>query len=362
LIAADSSSATYFLRMLSILRQAFSHAAASRVDAYDRVLVYLRGDAPCCQKLIYTSLVEEVKRHIATLAFIPQQEQQLQKLVSILQLLHAPWALEQMADLLLVYCVTSGLDPAPFAAMHPQLIEKLFSQFYGALQKRDLLQLNQLHHAFIAFGVSDEKLGLLTFEVVMKALAEGREELSSSDPLLQFWRSLNLPDKKPYAENLYLLAQKTWGQLGQEKRALALLELALSISQFDGQLMKKSEKLLCLLFREAENCNLIERLFWIYDAMQRLGIPCPFSLTPTQIANYLADAQYLYEARRYEYAKLCAGWVLRFEPNNAKALRLFGLSCFQLGDYQRAQKTLVLLTHPDEAVRSTLNCVEASRK
>jgi len=170
---------------------------------------------------------------------------------------------------------------------------------------------------------------------------------------------LFLPQKQhveTLSHDLLQKAYRLWQQMGQESRGKTLMDLALSLSAYRGELEQQVGLFLAELFTQAEANNLLSRLVCIYDALVHFQIPMHHMalLDNKKIANHMADALYLYEARHYQAAQDHAKWVLKLVPHHLCAQRLMGLTAFQLGQDQEAITWLESLPSPDLTVQQAL--------
>ncbi len=194
-------------------------------------------------------------------------------------------------------------------------------------------------------------------EIATLAAAEIFETIKGDDPALTktchfmaFWEKLGRSDleRERMARDLLIHAKLFWNNERQEKKGERLMEIALKITNHDPQIAQEIESFLSTLYVQAENSNMIRRLTLIYEAMEHFEINRQGLISKTTIANHLADAEYLFEARNYLAARRHANWVLKLEPDNQGARRLAGLSSFHLRDYSKAICHLQLLVGADE--------------
>ena len=132
------------------------------------------------------------------------------------------------------------------------------------------------------------------------------------------------------------------------------MEIALSVSENSSYIEKEIASFLMQLYTMAENSNMIRRLTLIHDAMTHFDITRQDPISKAAIANHLADAAYLYQARNYPSARSHASWVLKLDPQNDSARRLAGLCSFHLGEYARALCHLKDLKSFDEDASKAL--------
>lgn len=151
-----------------------------------------------------------------------------------------------------------------------------------------------------------------------------------------------------FAHPLFAISTKLWMMPHEEKKAILVMQLAYRLSTKKTVIKTKIENFLLPLFDRAQEANLIERLSTIFDAMIIFHITPKCIDHPTTIANHLEDADYRFHSQHYVQAKALCTWVLKLEPNNQKALKILGLSCYFLGDFEEAHNYLSQLQQQDE--------------
>lgn len=196
----------------------------------------------------------------------------------------------------------------------------------------------------------------LTSAEVFRAIKEDSQALTSTRRYLAFWEKLGRSgeEKERLAQELMMHAKLFWQQEHQEKKGEQLMQLALDFTLHKEALENQISSFLKALYCLAEESNLIDRLMFIFDAMDRFGINKQEIATPSKIANHLADAEYLYHAQNYLHAKAHALWTLKLDPKNQQAQRLVGLACFHLGEYAQAYIVLNKLSNLDENAHKAL--------
>lgn len=179
---------------------------------------------------------------------------------------------------------------------------------------------------------------------------------SDSEDLQLFQLQLKMLEQKQitqehlhaFSNSLFAIATNLWMMPQEEKKATLAMQLAYQLSTKKLIIKTKIEKFLLALFERAQDANLVERLSKIFDAMTLFHITPKCIDHPTTVANHLEDASYRYQCHHFVQAKTLAAWVLKLEPNNQKALKILGLSCYFLGDFEEAYCFLNQLHTPDE--------------
>lgn len=204
--------------------------------------------------------------------------------------------------------------------------------------------------------VAAKQIALLTANEIFQAVKRDTLSLGSTRQLLDFWDTLgqSTQQKERLAIGMMENAQLFWQNGGQEQKAARVMEMALKLTDEKEAMEDHLVAFLTSLYKQAENSNLIGRLSLIYDALEKFQVNKQELLSASKLANHLADAEYLYKVHNYGLAKSHANWVLKLDPTNDRALRLVGLSAFQLGEYQRAEELLARLGELDEHTHKAL--------
>jgi len=162
--------------------------------------------------------------------------------------------------------------------------------------------------------------------------------------------------KQELSLDIIKIAEKLWLREGEESKATTLLEVALYISEEEtfGPLHRRIESFLTSLYYKSQRSNTLKRLSSIYDAFDRLHLLSEDLVKCMNLENHLADAEYLFKIHRFDEAQAHAEWVLKWEPQNQSALRLYGLTCYYQGEYFKAFHALTCLTQPDEQAQDVI--------
>lgn len=195
-----------------------------------------------------------------------------------------------------------------------------------------------------------KQLAALTTEEIFSAVQQDSDSLATTKQYIAFWNHLDhsQQDQERLVKNLLLQAKLFWQKEGQESKGKELMSICLDLSEHHVSTLKEIETFLNELYIRAEESNLIERLSFIYDAMCTFDIQKKDLISPSKLANHLADADYLYHSQNFTAAITHAGWVLKLDPANQHALKVVGLSSFHLGEYSRSFLVLSRLANPDE--------------
>ncbi len=201
-----------------------------------------------------------------------------------------------------------------------------------------------------------KRVASLTSEEIFETVKKDNPSLSRTRNFLAFWEKLGRTpfERELLARDLLMHAKTFWYSPQQEKKGHNLMEIALLLSHHNSVVEREISVFLTSLFKQAESSNLISRLLIVYDAMGHFDINRQELVSKSTLANHLADAQYHYRVHNYMAAKTHAGWVLKLDPQNERALRLVGLAALQLGEYGQALALLQQLRSHDELTYEAL--------
>lgn len=243
---------------------------------------------------------------------------------------------------------------------HQQLTEKMTASLAQTLKNGESDDLFE-HWALVESLAPHPKLvakeiASLTCEEIFETIQKDNLLLTRTRHYIAFWEQLgrNAGEREVLARDLLYNAKLFWYNEKQEKKGLRLMEIALKISNHSPYIEREIGSFLTTLYEQAENSNMIRRLTLIYDAMEHFEINRQELGSKTTLANHLADAEYLYDARNYLAAKTHAIWVLKLDPHNENARRLAGLCAFNLGEFNRALCHLKELKNLDEDTSKAL--------
>lgn len=262
-------------------------------------------------------------------------------------ILHEPEAKREM----ICQALRKEFIGSPFLSV---LTEKLFNTLALNLQAGETTEVLQAWPLVKALSsrpnLTERQLATLAAEEIFSIVNKDTEDLPFTKQFISFWQSLeHTPqEKEKLTLNLLLQSKLFWQKEGQEPKGRELMSICLQLNDQHPSALKEIETFLNDLYLRAEESNLIERLSYIYDAMCHFGIQKQDLISPSKLANHLADADYQYHTQNYTAATTHAGWVLKLDPENQQALKLVGLSSFHLGEYSKSFTTLSRLSNPDE--------------
>lgn len=365
---------SYLFLALASLKEARLAPLAERDSAYKLVRFYLdkSGMLPLVFHREKSRVIALVQEEIKWLLQSPQLHEWAFSFIHLLDEWKAERTIENLADYVAV-CLTehSFLDEGfcerlniefPTGPFHTLLSEKLVAKVSAGISKDPYEQLHLMWETVERLALNSSKIASqISQEVsdeIFRSIHHDTESLERTADYLKFWKELEGAPARyfHFAHSLIGHGEMLWKKEGQEKKGTRLMELALSIVDEHEKplLLKQIELFLTMLYREAEGANMVRRLSLIYDALAFFHLGGHSLASPESLANHLADADYLFRVRRYVAAQTHAEWVLKFEPTNYEALRLYGLSSFHLGDYQRASLALKKLPSLDEQSHKAL--------
>lgn len=299
------------------------------------------------KKRVLNTLIEEVKR----------RENLVLPFLSILEKSNEKELFDEMS----AYAVKLMFKKGHFNPANQILRDKIANHFISLLKTNNIKDLKNLFATL-------EKNNLLTVEAhaefmasfektLTRSIVEDDESLVATKSYLDFFKNFaSLKKEQPHIANVILHQGKLyWLKEGFEKKGTALLKLGIVLKDKRNETRKEIEGFFETQYQTAEGANLIGRLSLIYSALSDLGIDTSGFHPRGALGNYLADADYQFTSRNYSSAKAHAELILRIDPKNEDAKRLYGLSCYHTGLYKEAIAFLETLDSPDEYATKALN-------
>lgn len=281
----------------------------------------------------------------------------LQKLcfIPILEKWHQKEPLLQLATQVAQDSFKSGQFPTfERPSLFTQLLsEKILECFSLETDPERLIVLyNLLETAHLETREIKEMLASSLEDALLKSLTSDGEDLTVTRRLCKYLDTL----RPSLATFLIHQGKLYWLRENQERKGTAILKLGYLFKENAEKrlALKDIEKFFQTLYVSAEGANLIHRLSRIFDALQEFEIHSKILYPKAEIGNYLADAEYLFNARNYLSSKTHAELVLKLDPENTDALRLYGLSCYHTGDYNQAIAILESIPSRDEYAEKAL--------
>ncbi len=281
-------------------------------------------------------------------------------LIKVLEKWRATQALDLAADKVAAYLFEApqALDATACPLFSTLLHKKLVQQLKEKKPEKLLAIWKTFESSSLATVTMKKEIATFLGQEIVHGLQDDDEKLEHTIALCSLWKEFEDETSKIQELSTELLhhGKLLWLKDGQEKKGSLTMRLALSIAP--RALCKEHEKnalrFFANLYSQAEKSNLVHRLLLIHEALESLGLRLPTAPGDSCVANYLADAAYLFKARNYQSAGVHAELIMKLEPSNEKALRLFGLSLYHLGEYKRAMAALKKLDHPDEYAEKAL--------
>lgn len=171
---------------------------------------------------------------------------------------------------------------------------------------------------------------------------------------LDFWKVLvtNGLDRYILAQKFLSISKLLWAQSAGGEDALEVMRMAMNLTPPNRQQELKGlmEKQLISVYRIIIAHNDFYKLKNILQAQRTFGLDATILQDPREIANLRADAELLYKQENYKQALTVADWIIDIKPSSNSALRLAGMSAYQLGDYSTALKYLRKLSLTSENI------------
>jgi Protein of unknown function (DUF1347) len=201
-----------------------------------------------------------------------------------------------------------------------------------------------------------KRVAALTADEIFEMIRKDNLSLTRTRNYLVFWEKLGRSscEKELLAGDLLIFAKTFWHFEQQETKGQNLMEIALLLSNRHPIIENEISHFLITLFKQAESSNMISRLLIVYDTMGHFGMNRQELISKSTLANYTADAEYLYRVNNYIAAKMHAGWILKLDPQNEGALRVAGLASFQLGEFGLALAYLQQMAFHDGLTHQAL--------
>lgn len=201
-----------------------------------------------------------------------------------------------------------------------------------------------------------EREGFILYTHILQNILKDTNDLTQTQKLVSNWTQFhsNVQRKEELANELLNQAMFYWKKSGGEAKGLQLIHLGLSLTSNKETYLKNTSIFLISLYAYCEKSNTIDRLCMIFDACVSLNINLRTYISEESLANYLVDAKHYFNNFQYDKTKFHAAWILKIYPENQNALRLYGLSCYHLGQYQWAMTALEKIRTPDDLVVQAL--------
>lgn len=352
LLTVEEEGTTFALLAASHLPIAGERASET---SYKLATLYLeRASLRECPAPIASTIIQRLQGATETLLRVEGATSRTLTCIATLGRWDAKEALEELSKPL-----ARSLLLLPAALEKPQLrcVPHLKENLLALLLETPSKSLCEQFPSLFAQGASQETSEAIAL-ATEHAIEKDSDDLSSTAELLQLFLACekNAFQKSLFAKRLLYLGKLLWLQAGSETKGTHLFALLLDLcdtKERKGSL-KEIERFFAQLYKQAEGANRVERLYFIHDALEILALDTRAFTPQGHIANYLADADYLFKVKNFSATKTHAALILKIEPKNENALRLHGLSLFHLGDYAGAVASLNQLRTPDPLVTKAL--------
>ncbi len=221
---------------------------------------------------------------------------------------------------------------------------KLSKQMYEAITQGKQQHLITYASIFQNY-LSDSALSVLadtTASKILELVENDDPDFGSISPYISRWQTLEKNSQNRYllAQQLIQKAQRLWSINGESQKAFNLLKIAkfLPASTEENLILADIEQAILKTYHQALLQDHIHEFPHILMAMQSFHLSADEILDPKEIANQLADAQYLFEIGRYSIASTKASWVLQLDSNNQIARKIAALTAYEEGRYSEANE------------------------
>lgn len=232
----------------------------------------------------------------------------------------------------------------PDGALKQFFVTNLSKKIYNALNKENLQHLDD-YISLTQNYLSDPALSVLadaTTSKILELVENASSDLTAIRPYISFWNTFEKNEHNRYlfARQLVQKAQRLWSFDGESQKAFNLIKIAqfLPSSPDKNLILGDIELAVLKTYRQAIHLDQIHELPRILLAAREFGVLEDEISDPQELANQLADAEYLLGIGRYSLASAKACWVLQLEPNNETAKKIVALAAYEEGRYQEANE------------------------
>ncbi|AAP05745.1 DUF1347 family protein [Chlamydia caviae] len=189
-----------------------------------------------------------------------------------------------------------------------------------------------------------EKL-IISPEALQDIISQDDADYTNLRKYLNLWETIQSYDidKQQLVHYLMKGAKQLWNQGSCDDKALNLLRLILQFTNHDIE----SENIVFLfvkqVYRQMLTRHSITRLLKLEDFITEEGLT-PITIREEEIANFLADAEFLYSQGEYHKCYLYSLWLTKIAPSPL-AYRLLGLCLLENKCYLEAWGYLHSLPH-----------------
>ncbi|ANH78554.1 DUF1347 family protein [Candidatus Chlamydia sanziniae] len=194
-----------------------------------------------------------------------------------------------------------------------------------------------------------EKLTLSQETLQKIVLYDDDEQLMKLQNYLALWEAIQSYDidRQQLVYRLVHSAKQLWKQGGVDQKALKLLQLVLDFTSYDIECENIVFLFVKQVYKQALACHAISRLLHLENFITATGIPSVL-ISEAEIANFLEDADYLFNHGDYNKCYFYTLWLTKIAPSS-HTYRLLGLCLVENKCYEEAWRYFQLLS-PNNSV------------
>ncbi|MDP1836231.1 MAG: DUF1347 family protein [Chlamydiales bacterium] len=236
----------------------------------------------------------------------------------------------------------------PEGSVRQELQKRFQALAYQALEDTNYDQVAE--YWFVANNLSNKPDELTAqfankmADKIVQLLQSDDEKLTMTTSFLNMWGNIqkNPAERTIFAKKIIEVAGDLWLQPQGDKKAQALIKLALEISRESGQeeVKKTLQETITKVYDEANKRDASEKLPSILEAIHEYKLADVDVKGDSQIERHLTAARDLMRQSRYDEALSRAEWVLRLKPEDQAARLIAGMVYYNQADYQKAREYL----------------------
>ncbi|EPP34606.1 hypothetical protein CP10139811_0692 [Chlamydia ibidis] len=157
---------------------------------------------------------------------------------------------------------------------------------------------------------------------------------------LKLWEEIQSYDidRQQLVQQLIEGAKSLWHEGNYDDKALSLLHVILQFTNYDIESANSVFLFIKQVYKQALSIHAIDRLLKLEEFISDSALT-PIWISEEEIANFLADAEYLYEHGEYKKCYLYSLWLTKVAPSSL-TYRLLGLCLLENKHYLEAWKCL----------------------
>lgn len=216
-----------------------------------------------------------------------------------------------------------------------QFLEKMLAE---SMQQAKIEEAKTCLSLLYILEPSVPRSGYLTLsqDSLLQLMLQDDREHSRLKSYLSLWDTIPTctMDQQHLVTHLIRGAKSIWYQGGHDERVLQVLKGVLESSQLAIETQKQIAIFVQQAYSHALEARAVSKLLLLEEFIQEARLSS-VALHDEVIANYLADAEYLYFLGDYKNSCLYSLWLTRVHPASASWL-LLGLNLVEEGRYQEA--------------------------